>query len=256
VTGRLTGKVALVVGGATGIGAASARRLAAEGATVAIGDRNVDGARATAAGIGADGGVAEAFEVDIAQDASVAAMVAAVVERFGGLDLLHCNAADTSAPAVQGDGDVVTIDLELWDHILRVNLTGYLLACRHAIPPMLERGGGAIVCTASDGAFMGMPAIVAYNTSKAGVNVLVRHVAARWGKESIRANAVSPGMVLTDAASSFIPAEVQQAVLDANFSTRLGEPEDIAAAVAYLLSDDAAWVNGQVLSVNGGALVR
>jgi NAD(P)-dependent dehydrogenase (short-subunit alcohol dehydrogenase family) len=252
---RLEGRVAIVVGSATGIGAATSARLAREGASVVLADINVEAAERTAERIAESGGTAIAMHADVSDDATVEAMVAATIDRFGRLDAVHSNAADTSAGTAERDLDVVGIDLEVWDHILRVNLRGHVLVLRNTIPRMLEQGGGAVVCTSSDGAMLGFPGWSAYCASKAGVNALVHHVAARWGKEGIRCNAVSPGVILSDAGQG-LSDEFKRETLAANHSTRLGQPDDIAAAVAYLVSDDASWVTGQVISVNGGALLR
>jgi NAD(P)-dependent dehydrogenase (short-subunit alcohol dehydrogenase family) len=252
---RFEGKVAVVAGGATGIGAESSRRLAREGAQVVVGDVNVEKAEATAAGIVAAGGAAIAVRFDLADEASVSTLMRTAVETYGRLDLLHNNGADLSEYTAHNDTDAVNIDIELWDHVLRVDLRGYLFCCRHAIPPMLNLGGGAIVCTSSAGAFLAVPNAVAYCAAKAGVTALVRHVAARWGKLGIRSNAVAPGFVQTEAALRSMSSEATEALRAAALSPRLGETTDIAAAVAYLLSDDAAWVNGQVVHINGGTRV-
>jgi NAD(P)-dependent dehydrogenase (short-subunit alcohol dehydrogenase family) len=252
---RLDGRVAIVVGSATGIGAATSARLAREGATVVLADINVEEAERTAARITDAGGKASAVAADVGDDATIGAMVSATIERFGRIDAVHSNAADTSTQTSDRDLDVVEIGLDVWDHIMRVNLRGHVLVLRHTIPHMLRGGGGAIVCTSSDGAMMGLPALSAYCASKAGVNALVHHVAARWGKEGIRCNAVSPGVILSDAGQG-LPEDFKEQTLAGNHSTRLGRPEDIANAVAYLVSDDASWVTGQVFSVNGGGLLR
>jgi len=254
-TRRLDGRVAIVVGSATGIGAASAARLAQEGASVVLADLNLEEAERTAERIVAEGGDAVALPADVGDDASIEAMIEATIGRFGRIDAVHSNAADTSKATSDRDLDVVSIDLDVWDHILRINLRGHVIVLRHAIPHMVRQGGGAIVCTSSDGALLGFPVWSAYCASKAGVNALVHHVAARWGKEGLRCNAVSPGVILSDAGQG-LSEEFREAALAGNNSTRLGKPSDIAAAVAYLVSDDGAWVTGQVISVNGGALLR
>jgi NAD(P)-dependent dehydrogenase (short-subunit alcohol dehydrogenase family) len=137
-----------------------------------------------------------------------------------------------------------------------VDLRGHLLCTRRAIPLLLARGGGAIVHTSSAAAFMGEPARPSYAMAKAGINALVRHVASRWGKEGIRANGVAPGLVITPTVAAMGDTDVQRAALRRTPSPSLGRPEDIAAMVAFLLSDDGAWVNGQVVSVDGGSTKR
>jgi NAD(P)-dependent dehydrogenase (short-subunit alcohol dehydrogenase family) len=255
---RLEDKVAIVVGGATGIGAATSRRLAAEGASVVVADVNMPGAARTAAAIAEDGGRAEAIELDLAEEPSVAALVEQTVSVFGGVDLLDNNAADTSAAAMIGDLDAVTIDMGLWDRIFAVNLRGFVLTCRYAIPAMLERGGGSIVNIASGSGLSGEPDHVAYGCSKAGVIQLARHVATRWGKEGIRCNAIAPGLIVTEKVAAMGPMfdEFSGLILARVLTPRLGRPEDIAATVAFLLSDDAGYISGQVFPVDGGHFVR
>jgi NAD(P)-dependent dehydrogenase (short-subunit alcohol dehydrogenase family) len=251
---RFDGKVAVVVGGATGIGAASAVRLAMEGARVVVGDIDLEAAQRTVGTITRSGVSAIAVEVDVASAPSVAALFAQASSEFGRLDVLHSNAADTRPETVGNDSNVVDIDMGLWDHVFNVALRGFVLCCRHAIPRMLAGGGGSIVATSSDGAFKGIPAIPAYTAAKAGLNAVVRHVATAWGRDGLRCNAVSPGRVETGKTSASVMT--RDYYLQEVRSPRLGVPDDIAAAVAYLLSDEAEWVNGQVLSVNGGALMR
>ncbi len=250
---RLENKVIAVVGAGSGIGAVTAQRLAAEGAAVVVADINTASARSVAAGIVADGGQATAVHCDIADDASVAAMVRAAVTAYGGLDGLHVNAADMRA--ILSDGDALEVSLDIFDRSLAVNLRGHLLCTRHALPELLKRGG-AIVYTSSGAADMGEPTRVSYAVSKAGLQALMRHVASRWGKQAIRANAIAPGLVLTEQLRDHFPENLRQATLAITRSTRLGTSEDIAAMVAMLMSDDGAWINGQVIGVDGGARFR
>jgi NAD(P)-dependent dehydrogenase (short-subunit alcohol dehydrogenase family) len=251
---RLENKVVAVAGGASGIGAESARRLASEGASVVVGDLNAAGAKGVAAEIADAGGTAIPFEFDLADEASVAALMQAAVNTYGSLDLLHANGA--ALHLTVPDTDVVDIDIDVWEETLRVNLRGYLFCIRHAIPEMLRRGGGAIVCTSSAAAVMAMPNMPAYMASKAGINALIRHVAARWGKEGIRCNGVSPaGLIRTPSMESHTrPEYLEQAEATAMSPRAVGDPADIAGAVAYLLSDDASWVNGQIISVGGNVV--
>lgn len=249
----LNGKVVIVAGGGSGIGAASARRLAQEGATVVVADVNLPGAEDVAADIRSAGGAANATAFDMRDESSIQALVADTVSRHGGLDGIHVNAAHMKA--VLEDRTAVDIDLDVFDETLAVNLRGHLLCTRHAVPALLERGGGAIVYTSSLAAHIGEPKRIAYAASKAGVNALARHVASRWGRENIRANAIAPGMVHTDNNSTSPPERMERA-LKGTRSTRLGRPEDIAAMVAMLMSADGEWINGQVIAVDGGATMR
>ena len=141
----------------------------------------------------------------------------------------------------------------MFDRTIAVNLRGHFLCTRLAIPHLSARGGGAIVYTASAAAYIGEPERPSYAIAKSGITALARHVASRWGKEGIRANAIAPGLIMTPAVAAGTMAGHTLASVP---STRLGLPEDIAAAVAFLLSDDAAWINGQVLSVDGGGTMR
>lgn len=250
----LDGKVAVVAGGGSGIGAATAARLAEEGASVVVGDLVVRNAEEIAAAIRRDDGAAIATEFDIAEDESVAALVASAVSEFGSLDLMHANAADLVV--VLRDSDALDVELEVFDRTIAVNLRGYLLCTRHSIPEMLKSGGGAIIYTSSAAGHVGEPQRPSYGISKSGINALMRHVSSRWGREGIRANAVAPGMVLTKTILDNSDAGFREFALGFGRSARLGEPEDIAAAVAFLMSDDASWITGQVISVDGGSTVR
>jgi NAD(P)-dependent dehydrogenase (short-subunit alcohol dehydrogenase family) len=215
-----------------------------------VGDINMADAQAIAARIKAAGGRAAPIHCDIADDASVAAMVKATVELYGGLDAIHINAADLSI--IGQDLDVLAVSMDIFDRTIAVDLRGHVLCTRHALPELLRRGGGAIVYTTSGAAFIGEPTRVSYAVAKNGLHALMRHVAARFGKEGVRANAVSPGLVLSETAQANLSAEQLASQLADAHTTRLGKPADIAAAVAYLMSADAEWVNGQVLVVDGG----
>jgi NAD(P)-dependent dehydrogenase (short-subunit alcohol dehydrogenase family) len=252
----LTDKVVVIAGGGSGIGAATAVRLGEEGAQVVVGDLAADNAQAVAAGIRDAGGRAISAEFDISIDESVGALMASAVDAFGGVDLLHANAADMTEAAILSDTDAVDVDLGVFDRTIAVNLRGFLLCTRHAIPRMLERGGGAIVYTSSATAHVGEPQRPSYGISKSGINALMRHVSARWGREGIRANCVAPGMVLSKTLLEHSDEEFREFALGLGRVDRLGEPEDIAAAVAFLMSDDASWITAQVISVDGGSTVR
>lgn len=252
----LDGKVAIVAGGGSGIGAATAVRLAEEGVSVVVGDIAAKNAAAVAASICAEGGTAVDWEFDIADDESVASLVAAAVAEFGGLDLMHANAADLSAEVIMRDSDALNVELDVFDRTIAVNLRGHLLCTRHAIPEMLRRGGGVIIYTSSIAGHVGEPERPSYAISKSGINALMRHVSSRWGRVGIRANCVAPGMVLTKTIRDSSDSEFREFALNLGRSPRLGEPQDIAAAVTFLMSDDASWMTGQVISVDGGSTVR
>ena len=177
--GRHTGKVAVCAGSATGMGAETAFRLAQEGAKVVIGDVNIEAAEALVQRIEAAGGEAFAGGLNIVDEASVGALFESVAGRYGGLDIMHVNAADTRIGS--SDKDAVEVDLAIFDRALAVGLRGHLLCTRAAIPLMLKRGKGAIVYTSSDASKTAAPAHVSYYVMKAGLNALMRHVATRWG---------------------------------------------------------------------------
>ena len=250
----LKGKVAVIAGAATGIGRATAIKLGQEGVALVLGDVNVAGVEAVAKQVNGTGGRAVPATCDISDDTSVKALVDRAVKTYGGIDFMHANAADLSL--CMRDTDAVEVPLDLFDRTIAVNLRGHLLCTRHAIPEMLKRGGGAIVYTSSGAAYAGEPERVAYAISKSGINALMRHVASRWGKQGIRSNAIAPGVVMTENALANMPAEMQAAVLSMGRSPRLGRPEDIAAMAALLFSDDGEWINGQVVSVDGGVTMR
>jgi NAD(P)-dependent dehydrogenase (short-subunit alcohol dehydrogenase family) len=251
----LADKVAVVVGGATGIGAATAARLGAEGCRVVIGDVAADAAQQTAAGIVAAGGTATHVAFDLADPASVADLIRTAATTYEGVDLMFNVGADMGT--IRADTDVVDIDLGIWDRVMAVNLRGYVAAMKYAIPHMLAGGGGAIVNTSSAAAFQGEPARPAYATAKAGIGALTRHVASRWGKEGIRCNAVAPGFTATEAIRS-VPQwpDLQTAALKRIRGPRVGDPGDIAALVTFLLSEEGEWINGQVINIDGGTVLR
>ena len=251
--GRFDGKVAIVTGGGGNIGRATARRFASEGASVTVADVSGDAAANVVAEIEADGGTARIQATDVTDPGAVEAMVHDTVAAFGSLDILHNNAA---AIALNGkDQDVVTMDLDTWDRVLAVNLTGPMLGCRFAIPHMLERGGGSIVNTASAAAFYGSHSLAAYGTSKAGLVALTRYVATAYGDRGIRCNAVAPGVVVDEAAQAALGGPMGDRLrryTSSHLVGRLGYPEEIAAAVAYLASDDGAFITGETLRIDGG----
>jgi NAD(P)-dependent dehydrogenase (short-subunit alcohol dehydrogenase family) len=253
---RLQGKTIVMFGGAGGIGSATSLRLAREGANVVVGSLHQENADAVAAQIEEQGGSALSVGVDIADEKSIADAVDKAVAAFGGIDGAHVNAANMAMDVIGNDSDAASIDLDVFDQSVRTNLRGYLACTQRIIPALLERGGGAIVYTSSAAAFVGEPERPAYAMTKAGLNSLVWHVASKWGKDGIRANAVAPGPTVSDAVDAHLPAAYKEMMLDSVRSPRLGRPDDIAAMVALLLSSEGEWVNGQVISVDGGRTLR
>jgi NAD(P)-dependent dehydrogenase (short-subunit alcohol dehydrogenase family) len=246
----LRGKAILVCGGATGIGAATVRRLAAEGVRVGIGDYKLEPAQALAAELCAAGHEVTAWYFDQAEEATINALVGAAIAYFGALDGLFANVADLQT--VLADGDILSNDCRVWERSLKVNLVGTALLLRAVLPHMLERGQGTLVLTSSEASIIGEPERPAYAASKAGINSLSRHIAAKWGKKGIRCNTIAPGFVLTEQLELQLPQQMKDFALKGVRSPRHGLPQDIAGAVAFLFSDDAEWVNGQTWRVNGG----
>jgi NAD(P)-dependent dehydrogenase (short-subunit alcohol dehydrogenase family) len=247
--GRLDGKVAVVTGSGSGIGEATARLMVREGAAVVVADINGTEAERVARELGG----AVPFEVDVSDEASVAKMIETAVEQFGGLDVLHNNATDSSLNAI--DTDIVTLDMAVFDRLVAVNLKGAFMGCKHAIPRMLARGGGSIVNTASVDGFVGRGVRAAYGASKAGIVLLTKSVASQYGARGIRCNAVAPGLTLTPGAVGNATPEYIDEALALYPMPRLCAPEDVANAVVFLASDDAAYVNAATLMVDGGATV-
>jgi NAD(P)-dependent dehydrogenase (short-subunit alcohol dehydrogenase family) len=250
----LTGKVAIVAGAAPGnIGGATAIRLAQEGMLVVAADLNEESAHTLVEEIRASGGKAAVKAFDITDEASYKELVDFTVTEFGHLDCLFNVAADLSRENVEKDRDVTTVPIDVWKHVINVTLNGYMYGIRHALPVMIRQGGGSIVNTMSSAVWMGEPVRVAYQTAKSGLIGLSRHTASFGGKHGVRCNLVSPGVTLTRAALADTTAEWRDEILASVRSPRLGDPADIAAMVAFLFSDDAAYVNGQSILVDGGA---
>jgi NAD(P)-dependent dehydrogenase (short-subunit alcohol dehydrogenase family) len=250
----LAGKVAVVAGGAAGLGEAAAQRLAAEGAAVVVGDILEAKAREVAARIVEGGGRAIGLGFDVTDEASVGVLTAAAVETYGGLDGMMFSAADMSLMPL--DADALDIPLEVFDRVVQSHLRGQLLCARAALPHLLDRGGGALIFMSSVAAFQPAPRLVAYSAAKGAINALMRHVATTWGKRGVRANALAPGLVITTRIAARLGEEGVVAAVGDSPTTRNGVPDDVGAAVAFLMSDDGAWINGQVLNVDGGRTMR
>ena len=249
---KLDGKVAIVTGAGAGLGAECARSLARHGARVAVVDINLEGAQSVAAEIKARGGKALAIQTDLTSEEGVAAMVSAVLDHFGRIDVLHNNAAALDPAQRAGDRDVCNVDLSAWDRAMNVNARGAMLCCKHAIPHMLKVGGGSIIFATSGFGLLGDATLTAYAASKAALMALARSVAAQYGKEGIRSNAIMIGFVLNEHAQKGVPQEIKQILLDQHLTPQLGSPKQIADVVSFLASDESSFITGAVIPVDGG----
>jgi NAD(P)-dependent dehydrogenase (short-subunit alcohol dehydrogenase family) len=251
--GALDGKVAIVTGGASGIGRATAIALAREGASVAIADRDGDGAATVAEGIRASGGSALSLACDVSDDAAVRGFVELTVREFGGLDIAFNNAGIEGTPATTTE-----CTDENWERTIAINLTGAWYCMRAEIPHMLERGGGSIVNCSSIAGLVGFASIPAYVASKHGLVGLTRTAALEYAEAGIRVNAVCPGVIHTPMVDRFTGGDPDAvAGLTAGEPMgRMGEPEEIASAVVWLASDGASFVTGQAIAVDGGWVAR
>lgn len=249
---RLENKIAIVTGGAGGIGSATVRRLVSEGARVVVADLNMEAARALA---GELGGKAKAVEFDAADTESIRSLIDGTAKEFGRLDVLHNNHAATDTATHVADTTVVEGELAVWRRTMEVNLLSFMSACKFAIPHMLAGGGGSIINTSSDAGLAGDIRNTAYGVSKAGVMSLTQHVAAQYGRQGVRCNSIAPGMIMTEALKRVNPTYIGIVERQA-LTPRAGVPEDIAALVAYLAADESGFVNGQIISCDGGHLAH
>ncbi len=250
---ELAGKVGIVTGAAAGIGRAAAEALAAAGAAVVVAD--VDEARGekVAAGIAERGGRAFFVRADVADDASVSALVEHAVDGLGGLDVAFNNAGVEGAAA-----PIHEMSPETWEQTIAVDLRGVWSCMRHEVPAMLRRGGGSIVNCSSVAGLVGFPGMAAYVAAKHGVVGLTRTVALECATQGIRVNAVCPGVIDTEMVARVVGGqqEVEEGLLASEPVGRMGHPEEIADAVVWLCSDRSSFVTGQAIAVDGGFVAR
>jgi 2-hydroxycyclohexanecarboxyl-CoA dehydrogenase len=242
---RFGDQVAIVTGGASGIGQATARRLAEEGAAVVIADVNGEGADGVARSISEGGGRAIALQVDVTDAPGVRAMTEQAITAFGKIDILVSNAGWDRA------GPFADTDEELWDRVIAINYRGHLATCHAALPYMRERGGGRIVTVASDAGRVGSSGEVVYSGAKGAVIAFTKGLAREVARYGINVNCVAPGLVDTPLLAG-MPEKLIAAIVRSIPLRRTGVPEEIAAAICFFASDDAAYITGQTLSVNGG----
>lgn len=251
-TGKLEGKVAIVTGGGNGLGAECARVLALHGARVAVTDINLGAAQEVAASIVAQGGQALAVQTDVSSEDDIKAMVATVSAHWGRIDVLLNNAAALDTKTRHADRDVCNVDIEAWDRSMDVNARGAMLCCKHVVPVMLKGGGGSIIHNSSGFGVMGDASLTSYACSKAALLALSRMVAAQYGKQGIRSNAVVIGFVLNEHAQKEVPEEIKQILLDQHLTPALGSPRQIADVIAFLASDESSFVTGHTMMADGG----
>lgn len=253
----LEGMVAIVVGAATGIGRVTAVMLAQRGAKVVVGDLALSAdLQTTADEVAKAGGQAVMVAVDHTDEAQVKALMDRAVAAFGKINILVNNAAGTSPAFQANDRDVVNMSVELWDRAMAVNLRGPMLTCKHAVPHMIAAGYGSIINTSSGVVFRGDTVRTAYSASKIGVHSLTMDVATAYGKQGVRCNAVSPGLILTDGLRKVLTPAHIQALADQNLTPFVGEPQDIAEVTCFLASPAARYVTGQIIPVDGGLHVH
>ena len=245
--GRLQGKVAVITGGAGGLGTATCHRLVNEGARVVVADINEDAAKGLAGKLG-EAAVGIAF--DARDEASIADLIDFTVDRFGRLDLLHNNAVGSAL----NDGSIEDADAAVWDMTYEINLRGYMLGCKYAIPHMKRQGGGVIVNMASGSALKGDLMLSAYGCVKAGVIMLTQYVATQYGKDGIRCVSITPGAMLTDSMRNAMGEEGVRVLERHHLTPRLGNPNDLGALITYLAGDEAEFLTGINIPLDGGLL--
>ena len=249
----LMGKVGLVTGAGGGIGRAIAEAFAREGARVVVADFNADSGQETVSRIQEAGGDAVLAVADVSNEDAVKEMIATAVNQYGALDIA-CNSAAVS----RGSGLIHEFERSVFDDTLTYCLTNTWLCMKHELEVMLAACKGSIVNISSNASLRGQPYNTAYAAAKGGVNILTKSSAAEYGARGIRINAVSPGVIRTPGVEQYFEEQpkIAEGLKKAAVMGRIGEPEEIAAAVVFLCSDQASFITGQILSVDGGAAVR
>lgn len=253
---RFAGRVAVVTGAGSGVGRATATRLADEGAQVVVVDINEAAAAAVVADIDRRRGAATAIAVDVASEDEIRGLIDFTRREYGRLDLLHNNAAALGADVYQRDLSIEDLDLAVWERTIAVNTTGVLLGCKHAVGLMRASGGGSITNTASVAAFHGGDDHASYGASKAAVTSITRYVASMYGPDGIRCNSVAPGLVLSETARAVLSDHALTEFAVERALPWAAEPEDVANLVVWLGTDEARCITGQTIVIDSGLLAR
>lgn len=249
--------VAIVVGGADNIGRATSVMLAGSGANVVVGyHSNKAGAEETVNIIAARGGKAVALPIDHTDEEKVEALVAKTLSQFGKLNIVINNAARLGPDVKEHDRDVTQMNGDYWDQVMKDNLKGPMLVCKHAVPHMIQAGYGSIVNTGSGAVFRGDTVRTAYSASKIGLHSLTMDIATAYGADNVRCNLVSPGLVMTSAMRSGMDASSMKAVAEQNLVPFVGEPDDLAHVHCFLASRASRYITGQIIAVDGGLHVH
>lgn len=255
---RFEGKTALITGGALGIGGATARRLAAEGASVMIADIDEDAASANVQRIADAGGAAVASHIDVSSSDDCRQMVDDTIDAFGRLDILVQNAFSVISGESRIHGDALSVEEKDWDYGIDVLVKALYLGAKHAVPQMRAVGGGSIINLASVHSYLQETGMLVYETGKAAVVGLTRQLAVEYGADGIRANAIGPGHIVGEGLAEMWSQNPTGHVFFADQYPlrRTGKPEEIAAGIAFLCSDDASFITGHTLMIDGGLTVQ
>jgi NAD(P)-dependent dehydrogenase (short-subunit alcohol dehydrogenase family) len=255
---RFEGQVAIITGGALGIGGATARKLASEGAKVFIADIDDVAAAANVANIEKSGGTAAASHVDVSQSEDIARMVNEAVDMYGRLDILVQNAFGVMAGESKIHGTALTVEEDAWDYGIDVLLKALYLGVKHAVPHMRAAGGGNIINLASVHSFLQEPGMLVYESAKAGVVGMTRQMATDFGRDGIRVNAIAPGHIVSEGIAKMWEENPDGLKFFANQYPvgRTGTPDDIANGIAFLCSEDASFITGHTLAIDGGLTIQ